>query len=125
MTNATPVIVVGGNPLNPMPVTAGALEVIAVAASATNEPLQFGGAGGAGDLLNSLTIVPSNTSPGAVSYKDGSGGASITIFVGGANSVNTLHSWTVTVGGRAATGPWYVTTGAGVTVTASGEARSV
>lgn len=125
MTNATPVIVVGGNPLNPMPVTAGALEVITVPASSTNEPLQFGGAGGPGNVLYSLTLVPSTTSPGAVSFKDGTGGASTTIFVGGANSVNTLHSWTVTVGGRAATGPWYVTTGAGITVTASGEARSV
>lgn len=96
-------------------------ESIPVAASQTNSALQFGGAGAAGDYLAVLMIIPSTTSPGAVTYKDGSGGSSITAFAGGANSVNTLHPFPFVVNGRAATGPWYVTTGAGVTVVASGE----
>ena len=56
----------------------------------------LGGAGGAGDLLASLVIVPANTSPGAVSIRDGNG-AVVVIFPGGVNSVTTLHPFTVTV----------------------------
>lgn len=107
----------GAVPIEPSATAQG----IPVAASATNYALQFGGVGALGDYLAVLMIIPSTTSPGAVTFKDGTGGASITAFPGGANSVNTLHPFPFVVNGRAATGPWYVTTGAGVTVVASGE----
>ena len=125
MSQATPVVIVGvhDDPASgSIPVTAPLdAEGIAIDASETNFALQFGGVGAAGDYLAVLMISPSTTSPGAVTFKDGSGGASTTAFPGGASSVNTLHPFPFVVNARAGTGPWYVTTGAGVTVWASGE----
>jgi hypothetical protein len=92
---------------------------IPVAASATNYTLQTT-AGAAGDYLAVLMIVPGNTSPGAVTFKDGSG-SSITAFPGGASSVTTLHPVPFIVNARSTDGAWSVTTGVNVTVWASGE----
>lgn len=88
-----------------------------VAASQTNQVL--GTTGATGDLLASVLIVPATTSPGAVSIKDGSGGA-VTVFAGGANSVATLHPFAVPVNIRSGAGAWQITTGANVSVIASG-----
>jgi hypothetical protein len=89
----------------------------AIAASQAGQTL--GGAGAAGDLLASLVIVPATTSPGAVSIKDGAGGA-IVVFPGGANSVTTLHPFAVPIGALSAAGGWSVITGANVSVLAVG-----
>ena len=88
-----------------------------VAASQSDQAL--GATGGAGDLLESLLIVPASTSPGAVQIKDGSGTA-ITVFSGGEDSVSTLHPFPVPLGIRSSSGAWKVTTGANVSVVAAG-----
>jgi hypothetical protein len=88
-----------------------------VAASATDQVL--GPTGAAGDYLASLLIVPATTSPGAVSIKDGSGTA-IPIFTGGASSVSNLVPFSAPLGIKSVAGAWKVTTGANVSVVASG-----
>lgn len=88
-----------------------------VAANVTAQVL--GGAGAVGDLLNGLLIVPANTSPGAVSVKDG-GGSAIAVFAGGSSSVSGLQPFAVPLGARSAAGAWSVTTGADVSVIAFG-----
>jgi hypothetical protein len=100
--------------------TGSVADGIPVAASQTNYALQTT-AGAAGDYLAVLMIVPGNTSPGAVTFKDGTGGASITAFPGGANSVAVLAPFPFVVNARSVDGAWSVTTGANVTVWASGE----
>lgn len=88
-------------------------EYEAVAASSADQVL--GATGAIGDLLVGLLITPTTTSPGAVSIKDGSGGAAITIFAGGAASISTLHPFFIPLGIRALSAGWRVTTGAGLT----------
>jgi hypothetical protein len=89
-----------------------------VGSSATDQAL--GATGGAtGDYLASLLIVPATTSPGAVSIKDGSGTA-IPIFAGGTSSVSNLVPFPAPLGIKSAAGAWKVTTGANVSVIASG-----
>lgn len=88
-----------------------------VAASQTDQAL--GATGAVGDLLESLLVIPATTSPGAISIKDGAGSA-ITVFTGGADSVSTLHPFAIPLGIRSAAGAWSVTTGANVSVIASG-----
>lgn len=99
-----------GNPLN-----SGSYE--AVAASQTDQVM--GGAGAIGDVLAQMTVTPASTSPGAISIKDGSGG-SLTVFAGGANSVVDLKPFTIVLGLTSALGAWKVTTGANVSLLASG-----
>lgn len=89
--------------------TAGAYTT--VAASQSDAPTAF-------DYLHRLTIVPATTSPGAVSIKDGSG-SSITVFEGGASSVVDLAPINVELSCRAGEA-WFITTGADVSVIASG-----
>lgn len=88
-----------------------------VAASATDQAL--GATGAAGDYLASLLITPTSTSPGAVSIKDGAGTA-IPIFAGGTSSVSNLVPFAASLGIKSASGAWKVTTGANVSVIASG-----
>ena len=105
---------------NPVPMAdIGGGAGVAVAASQTNYTLQTS-VGAVNDYLAVLTIVPGNTSPGAVTFKDGSG-SSVTAFPGGASSVTTLHPFQFTVNSRSIDGAWSVTTGANVTVWASGK----
>lgn len=89
-----------------------------VAAGQTNQVL--GGAGALGDLLESLLIVPTSLNPGPVSIRDGAGGDAIVVFAGGNESVSTMHPFTVQLHIRATAAGWRVTTGAGVSVVASG-----
>jgi len=84
-----------------------------VAAGQTDKVL--GVTGAAADYLYGLLIVPANTSPGAVSIKDG-GGSAITVFTGGASSVSNLVPFFVPLGIKSIAGPWKVTTGADVSV---------
>lgn len=89
----------------------------AVAASQTDQVI--GSTGAAGDFLSHIMIVPTTTSPGAVSIKDGAG-SSITVFTGGVLSVTDLRPFVVTLKINAATA-WKVTTGANVSVIAVGK----
>lgn len=84
-----------------------------VAASQTDQVL--GPTGHALDLLSRLIIVPATTSPGVVSIKD-VGGSSITVFPGGASSVNELRPIVVELGMLSTGSGWSVTTGANVSV---------
>lgn len=87
-----------------------------VAASQTDQAL--GATGAIGDLLHRLIIVPATLTPGAVSIKDGAGGA-ITVFTGGA--VVDLAPFQIPLAGiRAGGAGWKVTTGANVSVLAIG-----
>lgn len=82
-----------------------------VAAAATDQVL--GATGAVGDVIERVIIIPANTSPGAVSVKDG-GGSAITIFAGGAASVADLSPIFVTLGMKSVSGAWSITTGADV-----------
>lgn len=88
-----------------------------VAAGSTDQVL--GATGAAGDYLASVLIVPASTSPGAVSIKDGAGSA-IPIFTGGPSSVSNLVPFPAPLGIKSVAGPWKITTGASVSVIASG-----
>ena len=89
-----------------------------VAASQTAQAL--GATGRAGDLLHGLLIVPANTSPGAVAIKDGAD-AAITVFTGGATSVDDLTPMVVDIDAKSASGAWKITTGANISVIAVGD----
>lgn len=88
-----------------------------VAASQTAQVL--GTTGGAGDYLRRLIIVPATTSPGNVLLLDGS--TSMTVFLGGASSINELRPIEVDMDMVSTTGAWKVTTGAAVSVIAVGD----
>jgi hypothetical protein len=79
---------------------------------------QAAGAGAKGDILETLLVVPASTSPGAVTLVDG--GVSVTVFAGGAGSVTDLKPFLIFVGARSQSTAWKVTTGASVSVVASG-----
>ena len=89
-----------------------------VAASQTAQAL--GATGRAGDLLHGLLIVPANTSPGAVAIKDGAD-AAITVFTGGATSVDDLTPIWLPLDLKSRTGAWQVTTGVDVSVIGVGD----
>ncbi|KPL68047.1 hypothetical protein SZ64_07890 [Erythrobacter sp. SG61-1L] len=93
-------------------------DYVAVPANSAAMPLGAGG-GASGDTLSHLLITPLNTSPGPVSIKDGDG-AAITVFAGGANSLGQLVPFPVSLGGKSASGPWKITTGANVQAVAFG-----
>ena len=94
---------------------------VAVAASQTKAVL--GATGAVGDTLSRLVIVPTTTSPGAVTLYDGSGSTGLILFNGGATSVADLKPIVLNIDSEAltaATPGWYVTTGANVAVVAFG-----
>jgi len=93
-------------------------EYEAVAAGQTNQVL--GATGAVADFLESLLIVPTTLSPGAVTIQDGPSGTPITVFAGGTDSISTLHPFAIPVAIRALSTGWRVTTGAGLSVLASG-----
>lgn len=87
-----------------------------VAASQTGQAL--GATGATGDWLESLLVIPATTSPGVVTVLDNA--ISIPVFVGGASSILTLHPFTIMIRARSVSGAWKVTTGANVSVLATG-----
>lgn len=87
-----------------------AVQYETVAASQTAQVM--GGAGGAGDFLDGVLVIPASTSPGNVIVLDGS--TSITIFAGGASSITTLVPFYIPFGATSVSGPWKITTGASV-----------
>jgi hypothetical protein len=96
----------------------GGTDYETVAASQTDQVL--GPTGATGDYLSHVTIIPTTTSPGAVSIKDGAGSA-VSIFTGGASSVSNLVPFTVGIGAKSAAGAWKITTGANVSVVGFGD----
>lgn len=107
----------GGYARESQPVIFAGSEYELVAASQTDQVL--GSSGEVGDILAGLLVIPQTTSPGAISIKDGS--QSITVFAGGADSIQTLHPFTIPLGLRSALGGWSITTGANLSLVASGE----
>lgn len=88
-----------------------------VAASQTDQVIGVNGA--AGNILANIIIVPATTSPGAVQIKDGAGSA-ITVFTGGATSVADLTPIVIPINAISTSGAWKITTGANVSVIATG-----
>lgn len=76
--------------------------------------------GAVGDYLEGLLIVPATTSPDPVTITDGSG-AAITVFAGGATSVSNLVAFYIPLGIQSVSGGWTITTGANVSVLATGQ----
>jgi hypothetical protein len=95
----------------------GAFEFETVAASQTDQML--GATGAVGDYLDGLLVIPATTSPGAISIEYGA--TNITVFAGGASSVQTLHPFFIPIGlNTPSDGGWEITTGANVSVIARG-----
>jgi hypothetical protein len=94
-----------------------AMSPVACPASATTAVQVTAGA--TGDYLDTVLIIPTSTSPGTVQIKDGSGTA-VDIFVGGASSVTTLHSFAIPLGLTSKLGGWSVICGANVKAVAMG-----
>lgn len=106
-------LVSGDDGISPRDLFAGDYET--VAASQTDQVM--GASGAQYDYLAGVLIIPSTTSPGAVSIKDGNGSA-ISIFAGGTDSVTSLHPFFVPLGIVAVNGTsagWKITTGSNVT----------
>ena len=98
----------------------GATDYKTVAAGVTDSVLEKAiGSGAVGDLIQGFLVIPATTSPGAITIKDGAGGA-ITVFAGGASSVSSLTPFGIPLGVLSAAGAWSVTTGANVSVVAVG-----
>jgi hypothetical protein len=88
-----------------------------VAASVTEQPL--GATGAKGDYLSHLIIFPATESPGAVTLIDGD--TPKVVFPGGADSVSSLHPFTVAFAHDSKEGGFKITTGADVSVRAVGD----
>ncbi len=87
-----------------------------VIASQTAQVL--GGAGAIGDYLAGLLVTPTSVSPGVVTILDNA--ISINVFAGGANSLSNLVPFFIPIGLYSVSGAWKVTTGAALSVLASG-----
>lgn len=86
----------------------------AVAASQTDQVL--GGTGAIGDTLATLVCTVATAATSTVSIKDG-GGSSVPIL-----AANTpIGPYTVVINAKSAAGAWKVTTGAGVSLIATGD----
>jgi hypothetical protein len=106
--------------VNSAPLTqaiSGGLDYETVAAGQTNQVM--GPTGAIGDYIEGLLCVITTAATSAVSIKDGTGGSSITVLPNNVGSgVGTVY---VPLGLQAtAAGGWSVTTGAGVSVIATG-----
>lgn len=89
-----------------------------VAASQTAQKL--GATGAVGDILGTLTIIPATTGAGNVSIKDGNGSA-ISVFATGTLADLTPIVLPLNMKASVTTTPgWSVTTGANVSVIATG-----
>ncbi len=107
-----------------LPITPGAVnEWVAVAASQTDAPVTKNGvAGGVGDYIDGILVIPTSTAAGAVTLKDNTtaiGGNAL--FDGGAvTALTTLVPFYIPVGARSRNGGWTITTGANVRCVACG-----
>lgn len=89
-----------------------------VAASQTGQVLGSANAT-IGDLLFGVLVIPETVSPGNVIMIDNA--TATTIFVGGGNSVTTLHPFFIPLGYYSVSGAWKITTGANVHVIGVGK----
>lgn len=96
----------------------GGTDYETVAASQTDQVM--GPTGASGDYLGGVLIIPTTTSPGVVSIKDGAGSA-ITVFPGGASSVSNLIPFYVPLGAKSGSGAWKITTGTNVSAIGVGK----
>ncbi len=95
------------------PVQIGGTEYETVAASQTNQVL--GGTGAKGDFISRVIVTVVTAATSTVTLTDGTTGIAIM-------TANTaIGCYSIELGMRAATGPWKITTGAGVTVIAVGQ----
>lgn len=85
-----------------------------VAASQTAQIIGSTVSAAVDDYMAGILVIPETTSPGNVLLLDGA--TSITVFVGGAASVLTLHPFLIPLGMKSVTGAWKITTGANVHV---------
>lgn len=86
-----------------------------VAASQSDQVL--GNAGAAGDFLDTLVCVVATAATSSVSIKDG-GGSAISVLPAAVGA--GVGTYTLSIRARSQAGPWKVTTGAGVSVVATG-----
>lgn len=117
MTQSAPLYTNGGGPMSAIgtfAVNQYAYET--VAASQTGQVL--GTTGAKGDLLLALVVIPTSTSPGAITIIDGS--TSITVFAGGSSSLSNLVPFTIPLNLPSQSGAWSITTGAALSVIAIG-----
>lgn len=97
---------------NGLPTVMGGRDNEPVAAGQTDQIM--GGTGAVGDMLDFIWVVPTTTSPGAISVKDGNGTA-VEVFHGG--TIPSVLPFPIPWGKAAvnATTPgWKITTGANV-----------
>jgi hypothetical protein len=102
------------------PVTAGGIfagQYETVAASQTAQVI--GPTGATGDYIAGILVIPASTSPGVVTLLDGS--TSINVFAGGASSLSVLVPFFIPLGLVSVSGAWKITTGASLSVIASGK----
>lgn len=115
--NVTNALSPGRNtPANSSPVVLASQDYKTVAASTTAQVL--GSTGAVGDWLDFLLVIPTTTSPGVVTILDNA--TSISVFAGGASSLGSLVPFTIPIRAKSVSGAWQVTTGAGLSVVASG-----
>lgn len=101
---------------NGLPVALQGRNYEAVAASSSAQVL--GATGAAGDDIDAVLVIPTTLSPGAVALLDNA--TSMTIFAGGANSLSNLAPFYIALGMKSVSGPWKLTTGAGLSAIATG-----
>lgn len=81
------------------------------ASTATSTALGAGG-GATGDYLERAVLLPTSTSPGAVTLFDGS--FSMVVFAGGASSIGDLKPIPLNLGIRSQSGAFKVLTGVSI-----------
>jgi hypothetical protein len=98
--------------------TTGKWQQIAAAVS-TPAALVGAGAGAEGDTVVGLLVIPTTTSPGAVTLYDDT--HTVVVFAGGSNSLTCLVPFFIPLGLKSEGSGWYVSTGAGLSVVATGD----
>lgn len=97
-------------------------EYIAVAAGVTDQKLGAGDAARNGDLLERLVCVVAAPATSNVSIKDGTSGASISVLP--AAVAGMVGTYPIPLSILSNAGHWHITTGAGVTVIATGRFKN-
>ena len=85
-----------------------------VAASQTDQVI--GATGATGDFLSAVLVIPATTAPGVVTIKDNT--TAVISWPGG--TLPSVIPFTIPVGANSVNGAWKITTGANVSVFASG-----
>jgi hypothetical protein len=83
--------------------------------AASQEDQVLGNVGATGDYLAGLLVIPATATPGAISVADGA--TDVIIIPAG----TTIQSYYIPINAYSKTGTWNVTTGAAVSVFATGQ----